>query len=294
MSGLRSAVLQVVATATVAAFIGLGRAGPLPHRRHRPGRLPADRGRRHPRGRAGGRARRGLRPRAAPASSRRASPADAVSVVAGRIRAASRLRPTGRRPTPARPLHLLDPLRPFCLTYRNVRSPDRPQHHDEGTTPMKRMTSAVALIAASLLGLTACGSSDDPLASSTPTGSASASALRRPDRRRWRELLRVHAARRDLRRRAEGQGHRRHDQAQHRLARDLPARARGQLGAGVPRVHRRPGVQLRQGLHRHRPRRGLPARAAGAAQDPRPCSTSRPPRTTTRSSSPRRPPTSTT
>ena len=41
---------------------------------------------------------------------------------------------------------------------------------------MKRMTSAVALIAASLLGLTACGSSDDPLASSTPTGSASASA----------------------------------------------------------------------------------------------------------------------
>ena len=41
---------------------------------------------------------------------------------------------------------------------------------------MKRMTSAVALIAASLLGLTACGGSDDPLASSTPTGSASASA----------------------------------------------------------------------------------------------------------------------
>ncbi len=41
---------------------------------------------------------------------------------------------------------------------------------------MKRMTSAVALIAASLLGLTACGSSDDPLASATPTGSASASA----------------------------------------------------------------------------------------------------------------------
>jgi len=41
---------------------------------------------------------------------------------------------------------------------------------------MKRMTSAVALIAASLLGLTACGSSDDPLASSSPTGSASASA----------------------------------------------------------------------------------------------------------------------
>jgi osmoprotectant transport system substrate-binding protein len=40
---------------------------------------------------------------------------------------------------------------------------------------MKRMTSAVALIAASLLGLTACGGSDDPLASSAPTGSASAS-----------------------------------------------------------------------------------------------------------------------
>ena len=40
---------------------------------------------------------------------------------------------------------------------------------------MKRITSAVALIAASLLGLTACGSSDDPLASSAPTGSASAS-----------------------------------------------------------------------------------------------------------------------
>jgi osmoprotectant transport system substrate-binding protein len=41
---------------------------------------------------------------------------------------------------------------------------------------MKRMTSAVALIAASLLGLTACGSSEDPLASSSATGSASASA----------------------------------------------------------------------------------------------------------------------
>ncbi len=40
---------------------------------------------------------------------------------------------------------------------------------------MKRMTSAVALIAASLLGLTACGSSGDPLASSSPSGSASAS-----------------------------------------------------------------------------------------------------------------------
>ena len=40
---------------------------------------------------------------------------------------------------------------------------------------MKRTTSAVALLAASILGLTACGSSDDPLASSSPTGSASAS-----------------------------------------------------------------------------------------------------------------------
>jgi len=45
---------------------------------------------------------------------------------------------------------------------------------------MKRITSAVALIAASLLGLTACGSSDDPLASSAPTGSASASATGGP------------------------------------------------------------------------------------------------------------------
>jgi osmoprotectant transport system substrate-binding protein len=45
---------------------------------------------------------------------------------------------------------------------------------------MKRMTSAVALIAASLLGLTACGSSDNPLASSSPTGSASASASAGP------------------------------------------------------------------------------------------------------------------
>ena len=40
---------------------------------------------------------------------------------------------------------------------------------------MKRMTSAVALIAASILGLTACGSSSDPLSSSTPAGSSSAS-----------------------------------------------------------------------------------------------------------------------
>ena len=41
---------------------------------------------------------------------------------------------------------------------------------------MRRMTSAVALIAASLLGLTACGSSDDPLASPSPTGSSSAAS----------------------------------------------------------------------------------------------------------------------
>lgn len=40
---------------------------------------------------------------------------------------------------------------------------------------MKRMTSVVAVLAASILGLTACGSSEDPLASSSPTGSASAS-----------------------------------------------------------------------------------------------------------------------
>ncbi len=40
---------------------------------------------------------------------------------------------------------------------------------------MKRRTSAVALLAASILGLTACGSSNDPLASSSPAGSASAS-----------------------------------------------------------------------------------------------------------------------
>ena len=38
---------------------------------------------------------------------------------------------------------------------------------------MKRTTSAVALLAASILGLTACGSSDDPLAADTPSASAS-------------------------------------------------------------------------------------------------------------------------
>ncbi len=39
---------------------------------------------------------------------------------------------------------------------------------------MKRTTSAVALLAASILGLTACGSSDDPLASDAPASSSSA------------------------------------------------------------------------------------------------------------------------
>src|SRR6478735_7705617 len=45
---------------------------------------------------------------------------------------------------------------------------------------MKRITSAVALIAASLLGLTACGSSDDPLASSSPTGASASGAAGAP------------------------------------------------------------------------------------------------------------------
>ena len=68
---------------------------------------------------------------------------------------------------------------------------------------MKRRTSAVALLAASILGLTACGSSNDPLASDTPAGVVVlGERLGRPHRRRWCQLLRVHPARRDLRRRA--------------------------------------------------------------------------------------------
>ena len=39
---------------------------------------------------------------------------------------------------------------------------------------MKRTTSAIALLAASILGLTACGSGSDPLASESPAASASA------------------------------------------------------------------------------------------------------------------------
>ena len=41
---------------------------------------------------------------------------------------------------------------------------------------MKRTTSAIALVAASILGLTACGGGDDPLASDTASASAPASS----------------------------------------------------------------------------------------------------------------------
>jgi osmoprotectant transport system permease protein len=46
LGGVRSAVLQVVATTTVAAYVGLGRAGPIAARRPQFSRLPADGGRR--------------------------------------------------------------------------------------------------------------------------------------------------------------------------------------------------------------------------------------------------------
>ena len=103
---------------------------------------------------------------------------------------------------------------------------------------MKRTTSAIALMAASILGLTACGGGSDPLHPRDHGVGNRRCRWWRADRRRWGQLLRVDAARGDLRRRAARQGRRRLDQAQHRLARDLPAGPRGQLGAGVPGVHR--------------------------------------------------------
>ena len=108
MSGLRSAVLQVVATATVAAYIGLGGLGRYLIDGIALGDYPET---------AGGAilvavlavvldgvfalVQRGA---VSPGlTGRSAAPAGAVSVVGGRIRAASRLRPTGPRPMPARP-----------------------------------------------------------------------------------------------------------------------------------------------------------------------------------------------
>ena len=72
LSGIRSATLQVIATATIAASISLGRPRPLPHRRAQRQRLRADGQRRDPRRRA--RAGHGRHPRAHPA--RRQSPRD--------------------------------------------------------------------------------------------------------------------------------------------------------------------------------------------------------------------------
>ena len=45
LGGLRNATLQVVATATVAAYASLGGLGPIPDRRHQDARIPARPGR---------------------------------------------------------------------------------------------------------------------------------------------------------------------------------------------------------------------------------------------------------
>ena len=75
----------------------------------------------------------------------------------GRIPEAWRLRPTVHRPVSARPAERRNAA--SCST--------------KGIPLMKRTTSALALLAASILGLTACGSGNDPLASETPATTAS-------------------------------------------------------------------------------------------------------------------------
>ena len=47
---------------------------------------------------------------------------------------------------------------------------------------------------------------------------------------------------------AQGQGHQRHDQAAHRLPRDLPQGVGGRVDPGGARVHRSPRLLLRQEL----------------------------------------------
>ena len=104
ISGLRSAVLQVIATATIAAFVGLGGLGRYLIDGLALGDYPQM---------AGGALLvavlavvldGGARPGAASASVSPGLTGRAVSVVAGRIHAASRLRPTGLRRTPRTPV----------------------------------------------------------------------------------------------------------------------------------------------------------------------------------------------
>ena len=264
LSGVRSATLQVVATATIAAYVGLGGLGRYLIDGIALGDYPQTAGGAGARGRCSRWSSTGSSPSCSGGPSRPGSPAGgAVSVAGGRIHAASRLRPTGPRPMSARPPDR-HPVRPGPTAPRQPNSahpPKGPPHeaHVLSHRPRGRLDPRAD-------GLRR--RQRPPRVRHRVGVRLGDRGVRSADRRRRRQLLGVDPPRRDLRRRAERQGHRRLDQAQHRLARDLPAGPRGQLGAGLPRVHRRPGVQLRQGLHGHRPRGGLRPRPGGPPGHP--------------------------
>ena len=170
-SGVRSATLQVVATATIAAFVGLGGLGRYLIDGIALGDYPQT---------AGGAVlvaglavvldgvfalvqRRTVSPGLSGRQARvggRGKDSRSVEVEADEA--------TGRCPH----AHLTPSPRPRPgATAPNAGATPRPPRRRDPF--MKRTSSAIALVAASILGLTACGGGSDPLASDTASASAS-------------------------------------------------------------------------------------------------------------------------
>ena len=179
IGGVRSAVLQVISTATIAAYVGLGGLGRYIFdglaQRDFPqmiGGLDPGRAARHRRRPALGGAPEGHRlARPAGRSAQRPAPA-----------ARDAHHPSGRRPCGLSPS-------PRAGGTDHETLPDRP---------------CPGLAAAASLALTACGGGGDPLKSGS--GSGGGGGRRRHDRRRLGQLHREPDPRRDLRPGAAGQG----------------------------------------------------------------------------------------
>ena len=239
IGGIRSSVLQVISTATIAAYVGARRAGPLHHRRPRPVRD-------FPQMIAGSLLVALL-----------AVVADLLLaglqklIVSPGLRAAPRPAPAACCPLerPPTPRARRDPDR------RNVPDahfPDRPQRRGAGgPRPRPHRLRRWGRPAVQRL-----------------RPDLGRRGAERHDRRRLGELHREPDPRRDLRAGAGGQGRHGREAAQHRQPGGLHPGPAGRVDRPHPRVQRRAAAVLRQDRRRDRARRRLHRAAGGAAGQP--------------------------
>ena len=264
MSGLRAAVLQVVATATIAAYVALGGLGRFIIDGLALRDFPQMARRRDPR-RA---ARRGARRRCSPLVQSRRLAGSAGPCRCRGGPAASPASPTPSTDPDAAPTASPD-SRP-TTTRRRDALPDR--------TDRRRGTARPA----STLGLAACGASSDPLVSGSADlrrGAGGTIVVGSANFTESQLLAEIYAAAL----KAKGVDV---DDRLNIGSREVYIQA---LEDGsIDLVPEYTGVLLQyfdKAADRHRPRRGLHRAAGGAAARPRSCSTSPPPRTRTPSSS---------